>query len=110
MRAQIRAIAIILVALHLLAASAYPQSSERKSTPEPSHLYQVSTTDKQTGQKRIGFIDNTGRLVIDFDRLPRNTIAVGEFHEGRALIYLKPASDVGPNNMSYHVGYDDSTR
>jgi hypothetical protein len=108
MSACIRATAIILVSLNLLASSTYPQSRKRKSTRQLSPLYQVSTRDKQSGDKRIGFIDNTGKLVIGFDQLPRNTIAVGEFYEGRALIYLRPPSDVGPNtNMSYHVGYID---
>jgi len=110
MSTEIRAAAMILISLSVLAAKTSGQSSGVQKPGHPlRHLYQVSKLD-ESGVKRFGFIDNTGKLVINFDRLPQDTIAVGEFHEGRALIYLRPRSDVGPNvNMSYHVGYVDMT-
>ena len=54
-----------------------------------SFLYQVSGRDPQTGEKQFGFIDKTGKMVIGFDRLPKTAITVGEFREGRALIYFR---------------------
>lgn len=52
-------------------------------------LYRVSESDQKTGERRFGFIDQTGRLVIGFDRLPKETVEVGNFQEGRALIQLR---------------------
>jgi hypothetical protein len=110
MSACIRALATIVVALNLFAASAYPQSRKSKFKPQPSHLYPVSTTDKQTGEKRFGFIDNTGKLVIDFDRLPMATTYVGDFHEGRAVIHIRNESWVGVRGrLDYTLGYIDET-
>lgn len=48
----------------------------------------------------FGFIDRTGKLVIDFDKLPKTTRNVGEFHEGLALIYLEHATS-GKSTMGY---------
>lgn len=98
--------AIVMVCLGMVAA--YPQPSRRKRVPEPRHLYQVSSRDKQTDEKKIGFIDNTGKLVIDFERLPKTTIAVGDFHDGRARIYLrKSLEDETDGNMHATVGFID---
>jgi WG containing repeat len=88
---KIRFAPIILICLN--AAVVYSQPSGRKL--ELRHLYQVRTQMRShlyivandTG--RIGFMDENGRLVIGFDRLPKTTTQVGEFHEGRAVIYLK---------------------
>jgi hypothetical protein len=90
--------------------TAYPQPGKRKPTSLPSHLYQVSSRDAKTGEKRIGFVDKTGKLVIGFDRLPKTTVAVGEFHEGRAVIYLRnEKGDGAASYMSYTAGYIDHT-
>lgn len=53
------------------------------------------------------FIDNTGKLVIDYDRLPSSTALVGEFHEGRAVIYLNRVGT--PVFTGYDVGFIDET-
>jgi hypothetical protein len=59
---------------------------------------------------KIGFIDKTGKLVVGFDRLPKTTIQVGDFHEGRAVIYLKREErNETRGNMDYTVGYIDET-
>jgi WG containing repeat len=70
------------------AVASVVQAQPAKSEPQ-KYLYQIDDRDPRTGKKRIGFIDQTGKVVIGFDRLPKTTIAVGEFHEGRALIYLR---------------------
>jgi hypothetical protein len=71
MNACIRATAIAMVSLNLLGASTYPQSPKRESTGQPNHLYRVSTKDEKSGREKFGFIDNTAKLVIGFDRGPR---------------------------------------
>lgn len=64
-------------------------SAQPAKTDSRTHLYQVSARDPQTGQKQIGFIDKTGKLVIGYERLPKTIVAAGEFHEGRALVYVR---------------------
>jgi hypothetical protein len=85
----------------------HTQPRGRNLTPRPNHLYRVSTIDERSGGERIGFIDKTGKLVIGFDRLPKTTVAVGDFHEGRAVIYLKKKEVA--EEMDYNVGYIDET-
>jgi WG containing repeat len=98
--------AIVLVCLGMVVA--YPQPARRKRQPVSRHLYQVSRREKITGEKKIGFIDNTGKLVIGFERLPKTTIAVGDFHEGRARIYLRKIVDEETHgNMNATVGFID---
>jgi hypothetical protein len=70
----------------LLPASASSQPCQDKA--QPGQLHQVFRYDKPY-QRRIGFIDHTGKLVIDFERLPKTTKHVGEFHEELAVIYLE---------------------
>jgi hypothetical protein len=68
---------------------------------QPSRrLYKVTNKDK-----KVGFIDKTGKLVIGFDRLPAGT-EVGSFSEGFAPIcsYDKP-----PSIYTLHCGYIDET-
>ena len=68
-------------------------------------LYPVVNNDNRTG-----FIDRTGRFVIPFDRLPKETFLAWDFHDGRAVIYLKrdkqKSAETGSN---YDVGYIDET-
>lgn len=102
------AAAIIMVCLCMVAA--YPQSGSRKRSSQPRHLYQVSTRENQTYRKKIGFIDNTGKLVIGFERLPKTTVAVGDFHDGRARIFLGKFVVDEPNaNIDATVGFIDET-
>ncbi len=63
-------------------------------------LYKVTNKDN-----KVGFIDQTGKLVIGFDRLPAGT-EVGTFSEGLAAIcfYDKP-----PSLYTLHCGYFDET-
>lgn len=106
MSACIRMAATVLVCLNVLAV--YSQTDRRK--PQPRYLYRVSLRDRQSGEKRLGFIDKAGRLVIGFARLPKTTIAVGDFHDGRARIYLRKIIDDETNgNMNATVGFIDET-
>jgi len=45
--------------------------------------------------------------VIDYDKLPSATALVGEFHEGRAVIYLNRVG--APRFTGYDVGFIDET-
>lgn len=101
---------LLLCWLSLLAPMAHPQPDKRKPISHPSYLYQVSTRDNRSGEKRIGFIDRTGKLVIGFDRLPKTTQIVGEFHDGRAVIYIRDESGAeAKGNMNHTAGYIDET-
>ena len=101
---------LLLVCVCVLTPTAHTQPGIRKNDRQSRHLYQVTSKDKSTGKKRIGFIDKTGKLVIGFERLPRTTIAVGEFHEQRAVIYLKgEKNDESAGNLNFTVGYIDET-
>lgn len=104
---------ILLLFYLALPAAVYPQPEDFKRPADfkwsrgPERLYQVSKWDPTTRVKRIGFIDNTGKLVIDYDRLPSSTRLVGEFHEGRAAIYLERMAT--PGSPAYDVGFIDET-
>jgi hypothetical protein len=104
MSTKIRFVPVILVCLNVLVV--YSQPNRRKHEPQPRYLYQVSIREERSGEKRVGFIDKTGKLVIDFDRLPRTTIAVGDFHDGRAVIYFNK-EDGNPYINASRVGYID---
>jgi DNA-binding transcriptional regulator/RsmH inhibitor MraZ len=101
---KIRFAPLILVCLNVLVV--YSQPSGRR--PAPRHLYQVSIRDERSGEKRFGFIDKTGKLAIGFDRLSRKAEAVGDFHDGRAVIYFKK-EDGNPDVNAFSVGYIDET-
>lgn len=103
-----------LSALIILACSSVlvvnPQRVTKKREPQQRYLYQANTKEKQSGERRPGFIDNTGTLVIGFERLPKNTIAVGDFHEGRARIYLDQNDDRRESRSQNDVtGYIDES-
>lgn len=104
MRALTRRPSLIFICLVALTQAAYSRSGDQK--PRPSGLYQVRMWEEKSGGYRIGFIDNTGRLVIGFDRLPKTANYVGEFHEGRAVIQL---DESGGGRVSQRVGYIDET-
>lgn len=107
MRKTCFSLSFLLLSYLLMTAVAYPQPDDLKWSRGPNHLYQVSKWDVAKGVKRIGFINNTGKLVIDFDKLPSSTHLVGEFHEGRAVIYLNPEGQ--PGVTGYHVGFIDES-
>jgi len=88
-------------------AVVYPQPDDFKWSRGPNHLYPVSKWDALARVKRIGFIDNTGKLVIDYDRLPSSTAMIGEFHEGRAAIYFNREGP--PGSPNFNVGFIDET-
>lgn len=88
-----------LCALNALAPAIHAQPA---NSALHQFLYQIEERDPRTGEKRIGFIDQAGATVIGFDRLPKTTRAVGEFHEGRALVYLRKSDDTV-------AGYIDET-
>jgi hypothetical protein len=106
MSACIRTAAAVFVCLNALGV--HSRTDGRK--PQPRHLYRVSMRDKRSGEKKFGFIDEAGRLVIGFERLPEATVAVGDFQEGRARIYLgKILGDVPWGNIDATVGFIDET-
>jgi WG repeat protein len=99
---------LLLIFTGLLSpAVVYPQTDDLKWSRGPNRLYPVSKWDATPRVKRIGFIDKTGKLVIDYDRLPSSTAMVGEFHEGRAVIYLNRVGT--PRFTGYDVGFIDET-
>jgi hypothetical protein len=97
---------LLLICLSVLALTANARTGNQWRRRQPSGLYQVVTRDEKSGERRVGFIDKTGRLVIGFDRLPQNTFAVGEFSEGRAVIYLKEGEVAGTPRLT--AGYIDA--
>ena len=98
----------LLLSYLLMPAVVYPQIDDLKWSRGPSGLYPVTKWDATAGVRRTGFIDNTGKLVIDYDRLPASTSLVGEFQEGRAVIFLerKPGP---PGSPSYDIGFIDES-
>ena len=85
----------------------YAQPDDLKWSRGPNHLYPVTKWDATARVKRIGFINNAGKLVIDYDKLPGSTARVGEFHEGRAAIYFNRQGP--PGSAAYDVGFIDET-
>jgi hypothetical protein len=73
-------------------------------------LFVVSRTDEKSGQKRFGFIDKNGRLVIDYQRLPKTVRMVGEFRERRAIFSVGGRQGPGaPGDSKLAYGYLDET-
>lgn len=84
------------------------RAGRRRPGQQPRHLYQVTERDEKTGERKFGFIDKTGRLVIGFDRLPKETTWVGKFQEGRAVIQVRK-NESGENTARNLAGYIDET-
>lgn len=100
-----RRILLIKTIQRLLAAAVLIAACSAHFTPElyaqsSRKLYKVTNKDN-----KVGFIDQTGKLVIGFDRLPAGT-EIGTFSEGLASIcfYDKP-----PSVYTLHCGYFDET-
>jgi hypothetical protein len=83
----------------LVAVSSAPFNSELFGQPS-RHLYKITNRDN-----KVGFIDKTGKIVIDFDDLPAEAW-VGNFSEGLAPICF---SDKQPSLYSNHCGFIDET-
>jgi hypothetical protein len=101
-------LSVLVLTYLLLPAVAHSQIDDLKWSLGPSGLYPVTKWDAKAGVKRIGFIDNTGKLVIDFDRLPISTVWVAEFHEGRAAICLERKTQQ-PGEPRCDMGFIDET-
>ena len=95
----IRAIHQLVAVTMLIAVSSAYFTSQVFGQPS-RHLYKVTNKDK-----RVGFIDKTGKLVIAFDRLPAEA-QVGSFSEGFAPICFLHQP---PTLYSMHCGYIDET-
>ncbi|HKO60115.1 MAG TPA: WG repeat-containing protein, partial [Pyrinomonadaceae bacterium] len=78
-----------------------PLASNSELFGQPSRrLYKITRKDN-----RVGFIDKTGKIVIDFDRLPVEAW-VGNFSEGFAPICF---ADKPPSIYSSHCGFIDES-
>ena len=100
-----KAAATSLVCMTLLTQTVSPQLRGHVRSQRSGQLYKVVNNDN-----RVGFIDKTGKLVIGFDRLPKETAFVRDFHEGRAVIYVKKeAGNATGSDTAYRVGYIDET-
>ncbi|HEX8843458.1 MAG TPA: WG repeat-containing protein [Pyrinomonadaceae bacterium] len=97
---------LICLSVFAAAAGAQPAGGRKKPAARSARLYQVYRYDRPY-HRQFGFIDNTGKLLIDFDRLPSATDEVGKFHDGRALIRLRKSED--QKNVTYTMGYIDET-
>jgi hypothetical protein len=75
----------------------YPRGAQQPSNPTARHLYKVINRDGKTG-----FVDQTGQLVIGFDRFPAD-VSIGDFHEGLAVICFPEP----PYNGCRVIGYID---
>lgn len=96
---MMKAIHRLVAVTMLIAVSSAYFTSEVFGQPS-RHLYRVTNKDK-----KVGFIDKTGRLVIGFDRLPAEA-QVGSFSEGFAPICFMHQP---PSLYSMHCGYIDET-
>jgi hypothetical protein len=89
-----------LVAVTMLIAVSSAHFTSEVFGQSSRQLYKVTNKDN-----KVGFIDKTGKLVIDFDRLPAKT-EIGNFSEGFASICFW---DKPPSIYSLHCGYIDET-
>jgi hypothetical protein len=101
---------LLLACLAALASVNAGRANGRWGRREMTRLYSVSVRDAKTGVRKTGFMDKAGKLVIPADRLPARTVVVGEFHEGRAVIYVKKEGVAQPAwPTDYRAGYIDET-
>jgi hypothetical protein len=87
----------LLIAACVLSPGLYPGGAQQPSNPTTRHLYKVINRDGKTG-----FVDQTGQLVIGFDRFPADA-SIQDFHEGLALMCFP---DPG-QNYCRAIGYVD---
>jgi hypothetical protein len=103
MRKRSTALVLTLICAFALAGNAYPKPqpklTRKKQTTnlkkQATDLYPVFKRDETTGEKRFGLIDKTGRLVIGFDRLPKETFGVGVVHDGRGRFITRTKTSSG---------------
>jgi hypothetical protein len=100
-------LSLLLLTCLLSPAVLCAQPGDFKWSRGPSRLYPVSKWDATARVKRIGFINNAGKLVIDYDRLPKSTVLVGEFHEGRAAIFFNREGP--PGSFAHDIGFIDES-
>lgn len=101
---------LLLVCLAALSPVNAGRASGRGGRREMPRLYPVRVRDAKTGVRKSGFMDKTGKLIIPADRLPARTARVGEFQEGRAVIYVKKEGVAAPGLITdYRAGYIDET-
>lgn len=100
-------LSLLIFTCLLSPAVVYPQPDDFRWSRGPNHLYPVSKWDATARVKRIGFINNAGKLVIDYDKLPSSTALVGEFHEGRAAIYFNREGP--PGTPGFNIGFIDES-
>lgn len=74
---------VIFACLIVLMLACYQHSEGQRLGRQPKQLLRVVNRNG-----RIGFIDKTGKIVIAFDKLPKATLYVGDFHEGLAAIFV----------------------
>ena len=89
-----------LIFVTLLVAVSSAHFNSQLFAQQSRHLYKINNKDN-----KIGFIDKTGKIVIDFDRLPSEA-GVGNFSEGFAPICFP---DKQPSLYSSHCGFIDET-
>lgn len=91
----------VLVCLTLLAHAVPAQPPGQRSTGRVAErLYRVHDRDG-----KAGFINQAGKLVIGFDRLPPTLIFVRDFREGLAVVHL--SKEAGSTDDK--AGYIDAT-
>jgi|GEM_PF-2129433 len=106
----------LLIAACVLALTPGPHLgiAQQPSNPPARHLYKVINRSGKTG-----FVDQTGQLVIGFDRFPAD-VSIGDFHEGLAVIcflnpdrhscravgYLDEKGDIAIAPLPYRYGSD----
>lgn len=89
-----RAVRLLLICLSLFVCFVNTHARAQQS----GHLYKVYNKER-----RVGFIDRTGKLVIDFNRLPAD-VRVGDFSEGLASICFANA-----DGSCRGIGFIDET-
>lgn len=106
----IRRALFLLINLSILMPAAYQRSGNQYQKRGTSRLYRVSMWDEKSGEYKVGYIDNTGKMVIGFDQLPAGVNYVDEFYEGRALFDLKNEQSKNPGGyINLRVGYIDES-
>lgn len=98
-----------LLCLGLLAPPADSRPADDRARCGRPTLFRVSRWDERSGRQQFGFIDNAGKLVVGFNRLPGTTVSVGEFCEGRAMIVVPAERDAHAGGLDTKVGFIDES-